>query len=54
MYYYPEFDQEVRGFLPVQKSGCSRFQGHLLTRQFIQGFTKSGVVTRRALTVSMR
>ena len=39
MYYYAEFDQEVRAFLPVQKSGCSRFQGHLLTRQFRQGFT---------------
>ena len=39
MYYYPEFDQEVRAFLPVQKSGCSRFQGHLLTRQCRQGFT---------------
>ena len=39
MYYYPEFDQEARAFLPVQKSGCSRFQEHLLTRQFRQGFT---------------
>ena len=39
MYYYPEFDQEVRAFLPVQKSGCSRFQEHLITRQFKQGFT---------------